>query len=245
MMKSCSRTLWSFSAALGLLFGAAASSSAVSLADLGGGGGNKSERANKSTTITSDTMDIDFQNNITVFTGNVFVDDPQLTIKCDKMTIYLRDKEAPKDAPKDAAKDTAKNDAKKSDKDSKAKDKDGKGKEFGNSFNSITPGGSGKELDKVVCTGKVVIVRKVIDKEEAKQGEQKAEAGKAVYDFREGTICLTEDNPRVSRGMQGTLAGSRITLWLDSERVKVESNDKPATLEIKNVGDLNKDTPQK
>jgi|GEM_PF-1170415 len=207
--------VWRLSAAIGLVYcGAMLPVAGVSLSDLAG---SKNERANKATTINSDMMDIDFQNNLTVFNGNVFVDDPQLTIKCDKMMIYLRDKTSDKSS-------------------SPSKKKD-----LGNSLNAITPGGSGKELDKVVCTGKVVIVRKVMDKEEAKGGEQKAEAGKAVYDFRENTICLTEDNPKVTRGANGFITGSRITLWLDSERVKVESNDKPVTLEIHNVGDLNKE----
>lgn len=55
--------------------------------------GNQKKSNNKTpTVITSDTMSIDIQNNIAIFTGNVEVDDSQMHIRCHKMIIYLEDK---------------------------------------------------------------------------------------------------------------------------------------------------------
>ncbi len=55
-------------------------------------GNQKKSNSKAPTVITSDTMSIDIQNNIAIFTGNVEVDDPQMHIRCHKMIIYLEDK---------------------------------------------------------------------------------------------------------------------------------------------------------
>lgn len=53
----------------------------------------KPEESKEPTCITSDTMNIDLVKNITIFTGNVVVDDPQMNITCQVMRVYMLDKE--------------------------------------------------------------------------------------------------------------------------------------------------------
>ncbi|MBN2640384.1 MAG: hypothetical protein JXR78_01890 [Victivallales bacterium] len=155
---------------------------------------NRKEGPKKPTTITADSMDIDFKNNKAVFIGNVYVDDDSMTINCHRMEIYLEDKAV------DAA----------------AKKTDATKKDAG--F------GGGKDLKKIICLGNVVIVRKLFDQADIAAGEQKATAGKAEYDVKADMIVLTEDNPSIQRGSGNTLSGSKITLWLSTERLKVESD---------------------
>lgn len=156
---------------------------------------SRNEGPKKPTTITADSMDIDFKNNKAVFIGNVYVDDDSMTINCHRMEIYLEDKAVDATAKKtDAAKE----------------------EEAG--F------GGGKELNKIICLGSVVIVRKLFDQADIAAGEQKATAGKAEYDVKADMIVLTEDNPTIQRGSGNTLSGSKITLWLSTERLKVESD---------------------
>ncbi len=164
---------------------------------------NSANRANKPTKIAADTMDIDFQNNLATLTGNVDVNDPSVRIKCDKMMVYLQEKEA-------VAGEEKKPEAK----------EESKGENKGGEENLAT--GGNKELKKIVCIGNVVITRRLYDKNDISMGEQRATAGKALFDVKENMIVLTEDNPTIMRG-KDTLTGNKITLWLDSERLKVES----------------------
>ena len=58
-----------------------------------GSGADTKKRSGKApTVINSDSMDLDIGKNTAVFTGNVNVDDEEMTITCKKMTIYLEDK---------------------------------------------------------------------------------------------------------------------------------------------------------
>ena len=62
--------------------------------------GNQVNRKDTPTVINSDAMDIDLANNKATFMGNVVVDDPEMTITCRKMTIFLvDDKKNETDAP--------------------------------------------------------------------------------------------------------------------------------------------------
>lgn len=70
----------------------------------------------------------------------------------------------------------------------------------------------------IICLKNVIIIRKLSD-EEGKGGEQKALAGKAVYEVKAGKITLSE-NPELKRGPD-TLKGEVIMFWLDSERLTV------------------------
>ena len=80
-----------------------------------------------------------------------------------------------------------------------------------------------KSVKNIICLKNVVIIRK-IDGAEAKGGEQKAVAGKAIYDVKAGKITLM-DNPELHRGPD-TLTGEVIMFWLDSERLSVQKRTK-------------------
>lgn len=137
------------------------------------------------TKITADAMDIDIANDLATFTGNVYVDDPRMTIACHKMIIHLGDTGEPKDGDK------------------------------AGSNLSIR-----KTVSSIECVGGVVITRKLSDADMIAAGEQKATAGKAVYHLDSGEIVLTE-NPVLMRG-KDSLSGKTITIWRDSNRMKVE-----------------------
>ena len=149
----------------------------------------RSSRTGKPTVINADAMDIDIQNNKAVFMGNVIVDDQEVTITCRKMTIYLEDKEEEKT--------------------------EGKQKKTSGKKEDDDPVG-GKQLARIVCTEDVIITRKL----PLSGGEtQKALSDRAVYDFKEGTIELSE-KPVVIKG-NSRLQGEKITLYTDSERVTI------------------------
>ena len=190
------------------------SAQALSLKELSGKQGDI-DRTGKSTKVTADMMDIDFQNNIATLTGEVDVDDPAVRIKCDKMMIYLQEKEGGKAVVKENS------------------PTDG--------MSAGLVGNSGKELRKIVCIGNVIILRKLYDKNDIANGEQRATAGNAVYNVKENMIVLTENTPTITRG-KDIMAGWRITFWLDSERVKVEKdpNGPQAVIQVENIKALQK-----
>ncbi|MFA7231514.1 MAG: LptA/OstA family protein, partial [Victivallaceae bacterium] len=80
-------------------------------------------------------------------------------------------------------------------------------------------------VSKVTCIGNVVITKTVGADELQKAGEQKATAGKAVYEVKEGQIVLTENRPQIKRG-NDTVSGSKITIWKETERMLVEKDGK-------------------
>ena len=73
-------------------------------------------------------------------------------------------------------------------------------------------------VKEIICLKNVVIIRK-LDTKDKEGGEQKALAGKAVYDVKAGKITLTI-NPELQRG-EDSLTGEVIIFWTDSERVSV------------------------
>lgn len=77
-----------------------------------------------------------------------------------------------------------------------------------------------KSVKDIICLKNVVIIRK-LDAEEGKDGEQKALAGKAVYEVQSGKITLTE-NPELRRG-DDLVKGEVIMFWTDSERLSVKN----------------------
>ena len=147
------------------------------------------------TIIKSDSMDFDISKNVAVFSGNVQVDDAAMKIFCHKMIINFEGKA--KDVAKEKVTKTA----------NKPKSKDGKAKE-------------NKTVKEIICLKNVVIIRK-LDAEGGKTGEQKALAGKAVYDVKAGKITLTI-NPELRRG-EDLVKGEVIMFWTDSERLTVKN----------------------
>ena len=161
--------------------------------------GSKRKGARKPTQITSESLDADIAKNTIVFTGDVFVDDDDITIKCHKLTIFLEEKDQ-----------------------GDAGMKDKKEKAMPTGSDDIK---SKKEPVRIVCEEDVVIVRKVYDPLEKAKGDQKATGGKAVYDIKSGTIELTENNPTITRGEE-VIAADKITMWREQQRAKFEGNVK-------------------
>jgi len=75
-----------------------------------------------------------------------------------------------------------------------------------------------KSVKNIICLKNVVIIRKVSGAD-AKGGEQKAIAEKAIYDVKAGKITLM-DSAELRRGPD-SLTGEVIIFWLDSERLSV------------------------
>ena len=76
------------------------------------------------------------------------------------------------------------------------------------------------DLEKIVAEGNVVIIKRAVTDEEKKQGERKVTSGIANYDAKTGIIILTQ-NPVLHQGAS-SIRGERITIWRDSDRMKVE-----------------------
>ncbi len=85
----------------------------------------------------------------------------------------------------------------------------------------------GKELSRIECIEDVVITRKA---PLSSGEEQKAFAGKAIYDVKEDSITLQE-KPLVIKG-KSRVRGEIITLHLESERVEVVN----ATIQSTEIG---------
>jgi lipopolysaccharide transport protein LptA len=85
-----------------------------------------------------------------------------------------------------------------------------------------------KTIDTITCIGEVIVNRKLYDAEEISQGEQRVEAGKAVWNVGTATIVLTE-KPVLRRGVNN-LKGEEITIDLNNETMKV---DKEVNLEFR------------
>lgn len=139
------------------------------------------------TVIKSESLEIDIENNKAVFIDKVFVDDQEMTIECDKMTIYLE--QAKKDGDKKVEMASIEQNA-------------------------------AKQVSRIVCEGNVVITRKMPITAENPEPIQKSNSGHADYDVKTGMIVLTQ-NPVISRG-NDTLKGEIITIWRDSEKVRVK-----------------------
>ena len=166
---------------------------------------------NEPTVITSDSMDFDITKNVAVFTGNVQVDDANMRILCHKMIVQFEGKAKGINALATGKKESDKSDKK----DKSSTDKKDKSE------------GGGTKVKEIVCIKNVIIIRKLYDEDDKKEGEQKAVAGHAVYDVKTGKITLTE-NPALIRG-EDTLRGEVITYWVDSERVNVRSGKRTAS----------------
>lgn len=154
---------------------------------------SRAEKSNIPTTVKSDSMDIDLAKDRIILLGNVEVDDPEMNIKCQKMTIFLENK--PTEQPAEDA-----------------------GKSKSDAGNDMNPEGN-KQVTRIECVGDVVITRNSGEKV-AGSDVQKAFAGKAVYDLPTDTITLTENNPVIVSG-GNRLAGEQIIVNIKTERINV------------------------
>jgi lipopolysaccharide export system protein LptA len=168
--------------------------------------------------VTSDTMFIDFENNIITLEGNVKVSESRFNIDCNKLILYMKSGAveglADRDLLKGAASKTSKNEPLQAE----PKKEIVKNKKDDNA----------QALSKIICIGNVVITRK-LSKEDLDKGAQVAKAGKAIYDMNTQQIVLTEGKPSIARG-NDTITGKTITLWRETERMQV---DKDALITMK------------
>ncbi|HCE42280.1 MAG TPA: hypothetical protein DET40_01875 [Lentisphaeria bacterium] len=165
------------------------------------GGSDKKRSGKVPTVINSDVMDIDVAKNTAVFTGNVKVDDEEMTITCRKMTIFFEDKKAEDKKPEDA--------------------KDAVKKPAAVDANATKAPEESKQISRIICEENVVIIRKPSNEQEQGQGEQKALSGHADYDVKTGKIVLTKD-PVIMRD-EDTLKGEVIIIFRDSEKIEVHN----------------------
>jgi lipopolysaccharide export system protein LptA len=147
----------------------------------------------KPSIICADAMDIDYPGNLATFTGNVKINDTMMDVDCHKMTIYLEDRNNPKSAK---TKSTADNDA-----------------------NAIENAKNTKDVVEIICSGDVIISRKVADPSET------AFADKAIYNLKESKIILSGNNPILIRG-RDSISGQLVTVWVDQQRMTVDKNSK-------------------
>ncbi|UDQ97610.1 LptA/OstA family protein [Lentisphaerota bacterium WC36G] len=183
--------------------------------DLKSFAGSKSKnKTQKSAFIKSNSMDIDVNNNVAKLTGDVFIDHPDMTLKCDKMIINLQDK--PKEKKKKAAE--------KSQEDNNGDTKKAKNtSKSAAAVSNFSLGGNSKEVSTIVCIGNVIITKKVFDEKDKANGPQTAKANKAVFDVPKSIITLTENNPVISM-RENSISGKIITIYIDENRMKVDGN---------------------
>ncbi len=155
------------------------------------------------TTISADSMDLDIANDKAILLGNVDVRDPEMTIKCRKMIIYLGKAEKPAADATAAARP-----------DDKSKPAGDAGKKSGSGDPREEQ--LGKEVVQIDCIGDVVITRAAAP---GVKDAQQAFAGKAVYMLKNDTITLTED-PVVINGPT-RMVGETLILNTKTERVWV------------------------
>lgn len=186
---------------------------------------NPSRSADIPTTVTATAMDIDLGRNLATLIGNVFVDDQDMTIRCNKMLIYFEDGKAEEKEEKKDIKNVAKgeNTSAGKEKNSAAKKTNTPSGAASAEKKEPAPDKAGEQNTKkrpvrVECFGDVVITSKPKPGEKEKK-EQKATAGKAVYDLVKDEIDLTE-KPVIYDGPD-KVQGAKIKIIVNEERMLV------------------------
>jgi len=152
-------------------------------------------------TVTSDTLEYDYKNNIVVYRGEVNAVQGQVKLRSDRLTVTLvrgadkddKDPKASKD-PKDP--------------------KDAKGKGAGKAEAPAPPGNDNQKVREIVAEGSVRI----------DSGTRWATGGKATFDQTTRTLVLTVD-PKLHDG-ENEVAGDRVVVYLDEDRSIVEGGRK-------------------
>ena len=151
------------------------------------------------TTITAMSMDVDMGRNIATLLGDVFVDDQEMTIRCEKMLIFFEEKK----------------------KEESAGDTETAKQEKTSSSGDL---GGGKKPIRIECYTNVVIQAKQNASEDGKPvKEQKATAEKAIYDLVKDEITLTGSakNPPVIYDGANKVSGTKIIIIINEERMIV------------------------
>lgn len=145
-------------------------------------------------TLSSNDAVLNIPENVADLLGNVKIEDPRFQLTCNKMKLLAKDI-----TPARAAANAAENQA---------------------NFNTVPEHiaiGDTKELTKIICLEKVVMVRKLPEE------LQRACGDKAVYEVSEHTVTLTgnQSKPTLQRGPT-VMEGEKIILWTDNERLDIK-----------------------
>ena len=164
------------------------------------------------TEITSDSADIDLENNVITLYGNVTVNDGTNLITCNKMEIYLEEDAA--DSLVGTAEKPVDPSADKQEKQKTADDADDDADE------SASETGDEEEEEKknirmIVCTGDVVCKKKA-DKDDPDGQDQIAMSGRAEFDVRKEIILMS--------GAHSNLAGMLSESVYESMQQHVRAN---------------------
>lgn len=177
------------------------------------------EKAANTTEITADNAEFNNKTHIAIFTGEVFVVNPDFNVNCDKLTAYLKHDEKPATpadakAPKPAAVPEAPVAAK-------------------------SKGGLEKAIAEMRNGGRVVITQDKKNDVDGTVTNSVGKADKAVYNATTGDITLT-GNPEIRQGISNVVpAEEGVTLIINRDgryraigRTKTllqdNPNDKPA-----------------
>jgi lipopolysaccharide export system protein LptA len=170
--------------------------------------GKKTKGKTSTATVTADQMFIDFTNNFITVSGNVKVHEENMSIDCEKITVYLKQE----------------NDGEKS------------GKSSDNKLGSLHNPGSSRRVSRIVCENNVVIRRKQSAEDIKQHGLQQAFADKADYDFVQSKIVMTGKRPTSKRG-NDIIEGEEITIWRDKEHLLARGDCRLSfTLPDKKIG---------
>ncbi|WP_288592776.1 LptA/OstA family protein [uncultured Victivallis sp.] len=149
--------------------------------------------------VNSDIAQMDYRNNYSDFIGNVKVDEPRMTLECDKMRVTLR--ELASGPAVESVGDTASLSGL---------------PDFG------TTGGK-RELDKIKCSGRVKMVRK--DDAGKLMPDQKAEASFADFNYADRTVRMYGGEPKLTRGLE-EMSGRELLIWINEERLAAKEESK-------------------
>lgn len=155
--------------------------------------------------ITSDKMTINFTKNFVIVTGNVKVEDKEYTLTCEKITLYLKQRNDEKNKKSDDKANTT------------------EVKLGGKDIPGFEDSGGNRELDRIVCDKKVVITRKQSKEDELKNGRQQVFADNLVYTFKDQKAVLSGNRPKIING-NDSITGETISVWRGTERMLVEHN---------------------
>ena len=152
---------------------------------------NRDRSADIPTTITAESMEVDMGNNIATLMGDVFVDDQEMTIRCEKMTIHFEDKKKDESAKQD------------------------------NAAKEESAGGGKKPVKIECFESVVIKAKPKPTEDGKLPKEQKATAEKVVYDLVKDVITLYKEDdilPVINDG-ESKISGDEIAIYLNEERM--------------------------
>ncbi len=154
-------------------------------------------------TIRSRRASMDYLANRGEFAEKVVVDDTDMRLHTDHLLVTLRDTgvktEKPEPAPEAVEPEPV----------------------ALTGLGNFGPSTEGRELDEIICTGKVRMIRK--DAAGKLLPQENAVADRAVFNNAARKITLTGERPTLTRGNE-TLSGKALEIFVDEERLRVQED---------------------